>query len=117
MLFRSATSVKDGLDWPICGDVLLCGECDFMHEGTHKGFCTVFAMDLKIEGAKVASLPAEGDVEVEAEERRCHDKRLNPCGLEKSRARTISTSSSGISRDCVCAPARPGVDAMIQTVL
>ena len=76
-----------------------------MREGTHKGFRTVFAMDLKIEGAKVASLPTEGDVEVETEGRGCHDNRLNPCGLEKSRARTISTSSSGDFprlRMCAC---------------
>ena len=76
-----------------------------MPDGTHKGFRTVFAMDLKIEGTKVASLPAEGDVEVETEGKGCHDNRLNPCGLEKSRARTISTSSSGDFprlRMCAC---------------
>jgi hypothetical protein len=40
-----------------------------MHEGTHKGFRAIFAVDLEIEGAKIASLPAEGDVEVETERR------------------------------------------------
>jgi hypothetical protein len=35
-----------------------------MHEGSDKSFCTALAMNLEIEGAEVASLPAEGDVEV-----------------------------------------------------
>jgi hypothetical protein len=48
---------------------LLYRECDLMREGTHKSFRAVFAMDLKIEGAKIASLPAEGDVEIETEGR------------------------------------------------
>jgi hypothetical protein len=35
-------------------------------------------MDLKIEGAEVASLQTEGDVEVQTEGRGRHDNRLNP---------------------------------------
>jgi hypothetical protein len=35
-------------------------------------------MDFKVEGAKVTSLPTEGDVEVQTEGRRRHDNRLNP---------------------------------------
>jgi hypothetical protein len=35
-----------------------------MNEGSDKGLCTALAMNFKIEGAKVASLPTEGDVEV-----------------------------------------------------
>jgi hypothetical protein len=35
-----------------------------MNEGSDKGLCAAFAMDLKIEGAEVASLSAEGNVEV-----------------------------------------------------
>jgi hypothetical protein len=35
-----------------------------MNEGSDKGLCAALAMDFKIEGAKVASLPAEGDVKV-----------------------------------------------------
>jgi hypothetical protein len=49
-----------------------------MHEGSDKGFCMVFTINLKIEGAEVASLPTEGDMEVQTERRRYHDDRLNP---------------------------------------
>jgi hypothetical protein len=35
-----------------------------MYEGLDKDFCAVFAMDFKVEGAEVTSLPTEGDVEI-----------------------------------------------------
>jgi hypothetical protein len=35
-----------------------------MNEGSDKSLCAAFAMNFKIEGAKVASMPTEGDVEV-----------------------------------------------------
>ena len=68
----------DGLDGTACGDVLLRRQSDLMHEGPDKGFCAALAMNLKIEGAKVASLQTEGDVEVQTEGRGHHDNRLNP---------------------------------------
>jgi hypothetical protein len=44
--------------------MLLRRQSDLMHEGSDKGFCTALAMNLQIKGAEVASLPAEGDVDV-----------------------------------------------------
>src|SRR5262245_6936507 len=85
--------------------MLLRRQADLMPEGTDKGLRAFFAMDFKIERAEVTSLPTEWDVEVEAEGRGRHDKRLNPWGLEKFRARTISISSAGDFprlRMCVC---------------
>ena len=76
-----------------------------MHEGPDKGFRAVFTINLKIEGTEVASLPAEGDVEVQTEGRGRHHDKLNSGGLEKSRARTISISSAGDFprlRTCAC---------------
>ena len=54
----------DRLDGTACGYVLLRRQSDLMNEGSDKGLCAAFAMDFKVEGAKVTSLPAEGDVEV-----------------------------------------------------
>ena len=54
----------DGLDGTACGYVLLRRQPDLMNEGLDKGLCSALAMNFKIEGAKVASLPTEGDVEV-----------------------------------------------------
>jgi hypothetical protein len=68
----------DGLDGTACGYVLLRRQSDLMNEGLDKGLCAAFAMDFKVEGAKVTSLPTEGDVEVQTEGRRRHDNRLNP---------------------------------------
>ena len=68
----------DGLDETACGYVLLRRQSDLMHEGADKGFCTVITMDFKIEGTEVASLPTEGDVEVQTKGRGRHDNRLNP---------------------------------------
>jgi len=44
--------------------MLVSRQLDLMNKGSDKSLCTVLAMDLKIEGAEVTSLPAEGDVEV-----------------------------------------------------
>ena len=102
---RCAAPKIDGLDGTACGYVLLCRQSDFMNEGSDKNLCTAFAMYFKVEGAEVTSPPAEGDVEVQAEGRGCHDDRLNPCGLEKSRARTTSISSAEDFprlRTCAC---------------
>jgi hypothetical protein len=35
-----------------------------MNEGLDKGLCATFAMNFKVEGAEVTSLPAEGNMEV-----------------------------------------------------
>lgn len=59
----AATKI-DGLDGTVCGYVLLSRQSDLMNEGSNKGHCAVLAMDFKIEGAKVTSLPTEGDVKV-----------------------------------------------------
>jgi len=59
-----AASNIDGLDRTACGYVLLRRQSDLMYEGSDKGLCAAFAMDLKIEGAEVTSLSAEGNVEV-----------------------------------------------------
>ena len=61
---RCAASKIDGLDGTVCGYVLLRRQSDLMNEGSDKGLCAAFAMDFKVEGAKVTSLPTEGDVEV-----------------------------------------------------
>ena len=75
---RCAAPNIDGLDGTACGYVLLRRQSDLMHEGLDKGLCATFAMDFKVEGAKVTSLPTEGNVEVQTEGRRRHDNRLNP---------------------------------------
>jgi hypothetical protein len=49
-----------------------------MNEGSDKSFRAVRSMDLKVEGTEVTSLSAEGDMEIQAEERGSHDVRLNP---------------------------------------
>jgi len=54
----------DRLDGTACSYVLLRRQSDLMNEGSDKGLCAAFAMNFKIEGAKVASMPTEGDVEV-----------------------------------------------------
>ena len=102
---RCAAPNIDGLDGTACGYVLLRRQSDLMNERSDKNFCAALAMDFKVEGAEVTSLPAEGDVEVQTEGWGYHDDRLNPCGVEKSRARTISISSAGDFprlRTCVC---------------
>jgi hypothetical protein len=68
----------DGLDGTACGYVLLRRQSDLMNEGLDKGLCAALAMDLKIEGAEIASLQTEGDVEVQAKGVGHHDDRLNP---------------------------------------
>jgi len=59
-----ATPKIDGLDGTARGYVLLRRQSDFMNKGLDKCLCAALAMDLKIEGAEVASLKTEGDVEV-----------------------------------------------------
>ena len=61
---RCAAPKIDGLDGTACGHVLLRRQSDFINEGSDKNLCAAFAMDLKVEGAEVTSLPAEGDMEV-----------------------------------------------------
>jgi hypothetical protein len=61
---RCAAPEINGLDVTAYGCVLLRRQADLMPEGTDKGLCSVFTMDFKIEGTKVASLPTERDVEV-----------------------------------------------------
>ena len=73
-----ATPKINGLDGTACGYVLLRRQSDLMNEGLDKGLCAALAMDLKIEGAEVASLQTEGDVEVQTEGRGRHDNKLNP---------------------------------------
>src|SRR6185369_4234277 len=86
------------------GHVLVSRQSDLMNKGSDKSLCTALAMDFKIEGAEVTSLPAEGEMEVCTKGRGYHDNRLNPSGVEKSRARTISISSAGdIPRLRTCA--------------
>ena len=68
----------DGLDGTACSHVLLRRQSDLMDEGSDKGLCAALAMDFKVKGAKVASLPTEGDVEVQTEGRGRHDDRPNP---------------------------------------
>lgn len=68
----------DGLDGTACGYVLLRRQSDLMNKGLDKGLCAALAMNLKIEGAEVASLQTEWDVEVQTEGRGHHDNRLNP---------------------------------------
>ena len=67
----------DGLDGTACGYVLLRRQSDLMNEGLDKDLCATFAMDFKVEGAEVTSLPAEGNVEVYTKGRGRHDDRLN----------------------------------------
>ncbi|HMI38913.1 MAG TPA: hypothetical protein VK500_03340, partial [Nitrospiraceae bacterium] len=61
---RCATPNIDGLDGTACSYVLPRRQSDLMNEGSHKGLCAAFAMDFKVEGAEVTSLPAEGNMEV-----------------------------------------------------
>jgi hypothetical protein len=44
--------------------MLLRRQTDLMKKGLDKSLCAVFVMDFKVEGAKIASLPTEGDVEI-----------------------------------------------------
>ena len=75
---RCAAPNIDGLDGTACGYLLLRRQSDLMNEGSDKGLCSALAMDFKIEGTEVTSLPTEGDVEVQTEGRGYHDDRLNP---------------------------------------
>ena len=102
---RCATTEINRLDRSDCGYIVLSRQSNLLHEGSDKGFCAAFTINLKIEGAEVASLSAEGDVEVQTDGRGYRHDRLNPCGLEKSLAMTISISSAGDFprlRMCVC---------------
>ncbi len=75
---RCAAPNIDGLDGTACRYVLPRRQSDLMNEGSDKGLCAALAMDFKVKRAKVASLPTEGDVEVQTEGRGRHDRRLNP---------------------------------------